>query len=137
MGRREAASEERDQRMTQAFTFTLSGPPRPWQRAARGNGRTFTAPETAAYQRALAYACLAVLPRGWPLDATYSVSIVATPKDGRCGDWDNYAKQVCDALNGIAWNDDRQVKRGTVEVSDPDRKTAGIRVRIEVMRHES
>jgi Holliday junction resolvase RusA-like endonuclease len=28
-------------------------------------------------------------------------------------DWDNYAKLVCDALNGIAYKDDSQVVKGT------------------------
>ncbi len=35
---------------------------------------------------------------------------------GKCGDWDNYAKTVCDSLNKIAYHDDCQVKKGTVEV---------------------
>lgn len=31
------------------------------------------------------------------------------------GDWDNFAKPVCDAANGVLWHDDRQIVRGTVE----------------------
>ncbi len=31
------------------------------------------------------------------------------------GDWDNYAKSVCDAGNGILWPDDCQIARGMVE----------------------
>jgi len=30
-------------------------------------------------------------------------------------DWDNLAKTVCDALNGVAWKDDAQIARATVE----------------------
>ena len=30
-------------------------------------------------------------------------------------DWDNLGKLVCDALNGIAWVDDRQIVRAVVE----------------------
>lgn len=32
------------------------------------------------------------------------------------GDWDNYAKSLCDALNGVAWQDDRQVVDGRVVI---------------------
>lgn len=28
------------------------------------------------------------------------------------GDWDNYSKSICDALNGIAYIDDRQIMEG-------------------------
>jgi crossover junction endodeoxyribonuclease RusA len=43
-----------------------------------------------------------------------SVSVQITPRDAAeskmRGDIDNYAKTVLDALNGIAWEDDRQIK---------------------------
>jgi Holliday junction resolvase RusA-like endonuclease len=29
-------------------------------------------------------------------------------------DWDNIAKIICDALNGIAWRDDKQIRNGSV-----------------------
>lgn len=47
------------------------------------------------------------------------------------GDWDNYGKTVSDALNGVAWEDDRQVRRATVEII-PVRRQEEERVEIEV-----
>lgn len=32
-------------------------------------------------------------------------------------DWDNYAKFYCDALNGLAWDDDSQIEDGRVVVT--------------------
>ena len=43
-------------------------------------------------------------------------------------DWDNVGKIICDALNGVAWNDDAQVTQATV------RKVYGLTpmVRVEI-----
>jgi len=30
------------------------------------------------------------------------------------GDWDNFAKPICDALNGVFWRDDREISDGRV-----------------------
>jgi len=38
-------------------------------------------------------------------------------------DWDNYAKLVCDALNGIAYKDDSQVVKAEVLLLWADEKT--------------
>jgi crossover junction endodeoxyribonuclease RusA len=35
---------------------------------------------------------------------------------GRGGDWDNYAKAICDGLNKIAYVDDSQIRKGEVEI---------------------
>lgn len=39
------------------------------------------------------------------------------PRKHLRGDIDNYAKLILDALNGVAWRDDRQIVRLTVEFS--------------------
>lgn len=31
------------------------------------------------------------------------------------GDWDNHGKTICDALNGVLWEDDRWIREGTVK----------------------
>lgn len=37
---------------------------------------------------------------------------------GTIGDWDNYAKSICDGLNGVAWIDDKQVIDGRCRVNE-------------------
>jgi len=95
------------------FGFTVPGRPVPWQRTASYHGRRITPTKTRDYQKRVGFAALAFLPKGWPLDARYSVEIFA--KTTRRPDLDNIAKTVCDALNGIAWKDDRQVDRIYIE----------------------
>jgi len=52
-------------------------------------------------------------------------------KPGHQGDWDNYGKTVSDALLGIAYEDDRQVRKATVEIVPVfDRDLERLEVRI-------
>lgn len=87
--------------------FTVDGPVVTWKRAASAGRRRFTSGKHADYKARLGYAALAARPSRWPLDKRYSVRIAAWT-DGRA-DLDNVAKMVLDALNTIAWDDDRQV----------------------------
>lgn len=41
---------------------------------------------------------------------------------GAGGDWDNYAKAICDGLNGVAYIDDQQVIEGRVRRHSCDQK---------------
>ena len=45
-----------------------------------------------------------------------SISIRLYFNDKRKRDWDNYHKLSCDALSGIVWEDDSQIKKSFVEV---------------------
>lgn len=49
------------------------------------------------------------------LDGSVSVDVYVYLYKGRQGDADNYGKSITDALNGIAYRDDVQVKRLVVE----------------------
>lgn len=49
------------------------------------------------------------------IDGPVSIEIVVYLHKGRQGDVDNYAKAITDSLNGIAYEDDVQVKRLLVE----------------------
>lgn len=43
---------------------------------------------------------------------------------GRRGDWDNLAKALTDAGNGVLWQDDAQIVRAEVEIVDAPTKGA-------------
>lgn len=95
--------------MSQSFQFEIPGPVVAWKRARSNNGRRYTDPKMAAYQKLIRFAAAAVCPRDWPMAAEYQVTILYAPHDRRRRDIDNVAKVVCDALNGVAWDDDSMV----------------------------
>jgi crossover junction endodeoxyribonuclease RusA len=54
--------------------------------------------------------------------------------DVRCIDLGNAEKVLSDALNGIAWVDDKQLRRIVLERCEPDEKGARVEVEIEPVR---
>ena len=55
------------------------------------------------------------LPLTVPVEVEYSIFVTGN-RYGEVGDHDNYSKPLGDALQGILWVDDNQIKRGTTEV---------------------
>jgi Holliday junction resolvase RusA-like endonuclease len=55
--------------------------------------------------------------RGKPLTGDISVSITLYFGTKRKADWDNFHKLSCDALSGIAYEDDSQIKQVTVALA--------------------
>lgn len=51
--------------------------------------------------------------------------------DVRCIDLGNCEKVLCDALNRVAWDDDKQIRRMVLEREEPDDKGARLEVTIE------
>lgn len=88
---------------------------RPRATARGGRVRTYTPPETAAYEARVAEAARAAMRAyGWPTGGwrdprvRYLVEVaVALPADR--GDLDNYLKAAADAVNGLAFPDDQRV----------------------------
>ena len=92
---------------------------RPRTVSMKGGYRTYTPRETVEAERSLAQQWVGQ-PVNGPImvglllsDVDVRVSIVDTAEcvsmKLRRGDIDNYAKLIMDALNGVAWVDDRQI----------------------------
>lgn len=91
------------------YEFTIPGNPRSKGRARKGQGKVFTPKETVVYERNVGLVGLVNRPRGWPMDAEYSVSVVAYYGDRIRRDIDNIAKSILDGLNGVSWDDDWRI----------------------------
>lgn len=114
--------------------FTVPGEAKAWARSGQSGKAHFT-PKPQRNHGALVKIVAAQAMAGRPpLDETCEVRItirrpvpVSASKPKRAAmlaggirpggrpDWDNYAKQICDALNGICWRDDALVCRGVVD----------------------
>lgn len=79
------------------------------------NRRGFIIPaRTMNYQRAVGWAAKRHFSA--PLTGQIKVSIILYFRGGRVGDIDNYQKSILDGLNGIAFEDDRQVQKVICEL---------------------
>lgn len=113
------------------LSFTVSGAPVTWKRTNRVDGRSLTPKGQRAYQNAIAMRGRAARPSTWPLDARYRLVVTAYRASDQ-GDWDNYGKNVSDALEGVLWSNDRRVKDGRC-VLEIDRERPRLEVVVEVM----
>lgn len=109
---------------TVVLELLVPGNPQPKQRPRVYRGRGVTPPATVAAEAHLAHLARAAMtapPAEGPLRVTYHFR----RGDRRPADWDNLAKLVGDALNGVAWVDDKQVVEAavTVERGCPDPST--------------
>ena len=107
--------------MTTRLRVEIPGEPvakgRPRTRVVPGAkpfARIYTPSETIAYEKHVrTLAQLAVNQQRWapPKNARFRLLItVYRTHEGRGGDADNYAKGISDALNGVAFEDDRYVR---------------------------
>lgn len=78
----------------------------------------------AAFKAALGYVARRAMksraPLDCPLKLTADVFNNLPPASRNFGDWDNHAKAICDALNGICYTDDRQIVDGHVRLHKGD-----------------
>jgi hypothetical protein len=101
-----------------ALSFVVPGHPKTWQRppqAGRGRyderglaAKAYASKVTDYARRAVGLRRRAGL--AWPLDAEYGVRVVGVWPDAREGDYDRLVSLVYDALQGVCYVADRQVK---------------------------
>jgi len=114
------------------LAFTVPGKPVPLARARAGRGGGFYTPQRSKdYKRTVAGHFLALGYGAVRHKGDVEVSLViyrdrvdvglrllATVSKRRRGDVDNVAKGILDALNQLAWEDDRQVTRLDVRLAE-------------------
>lgn len=108
-------------------TFTVHGEPVPCGRPRarivtpkRGKPFIHVHPDerSAAYEKLVGEVALAARPASWRIDwSAYDLRIRVYQRR-RQGDWDNFAKAVCDGAQGILWGNDRRVRAGRVDMLD-------------------
>ncbi|WP_181158511.1 RusA family crossover junction endodeoxyribonuclease [Leucobacter massiliensis] len=97
------------------FAFRIGGDPLPKERPRATGQRAFTPKRTRdAEQRVLA-AFRAAYPEAEPLAGRLLVDLKFFRRTRRGCDWDNLAKLPLDALNKVAYLDDEQIQKATVE----------------------
>lgn len=106
------------------LAFTVPGPPVPKERprvvTRDGKSVAFTPEATRDYEKHVRTVAWAhTLNSGWPLRAHYSL-VLRVYRKRATGDWDNYAKAICDGAEGQLWHNDRQIRRATVDIIDGD-----------------
>lgn len=91
--------------------------------------RTITPKRTLAWENVVRLVAQAECSRaGWEPEAVPHEVDVVVHRAARRGDADNFGKAVLDALNGVAWPDDKHVRRMSVELVDG--QGTGVRVTV-------
>lgn len=94
--------------MTEHIRFFVPGVPVPKQSFRySGRGGGYTDPRVTAWQEQVGYAARQNIIE--PITGNVSLTLKFYLRDNHRVDADNLSKAVCDALNGIAYKDDRQI----------------------------
>jgi len=104
-------SSHENRKATEAFEFTVYGRPVPAVRTTQNDQWKPQAIRYNRYKRDVGWSAKAAGARVTKKHVTIEIKVFVY---GQQGDWDNYAKSICDGLNGITWIDDRQVMEGSV-----------------------
>jgi Holliday junction resolvase RusA-like endonuclease len=98
------------------FALRIGGEPLPKERPrATKSGRSFTPKRTKDAEKRILAAFRAAYPGAAPLTGRLLVELRFYRRTGRGCDWDNLAKLPLDALNEVAYVDDEQIEKATVE----------------------
>jgi len=122
-----------------SLRFTVPGEPHAWERARQQGRRRFNSSEMTAAKKTIAqYADLAIREAressSYPKVGNFVMSCQFFLGSTRSSDpdLDNLLKLVMDALNGVAWRDDRQV---IVAAATKIRVISGARTEIHLKHH--
>ena len=93
------------------ITFTIPGQPRPKQRARGGNGRHYTPEATRQWEETVGWYANNAMSRGGHdiLTVPLMLSVIFYREHERKADLDNLVKSIQDGMNGIVYEDDKQV----------------------------
>lgn len=129
-----ATSAKEQGEASTALRYVVPGRAVSWKRT-QGKGRVrYTDPDMAAAKSVhRTLATIALRGKQWRRDGLFRIDVeVYLPSLSGQGDWDNYAKLAGDALQGVAYDDDRQVRRGTcgidVDAANPRTEVVVTRV---------
>ena len=94
--------------------------PVPFKRVLASGKRRFNDSRYSGFKNQLGYIAAGVMEGRAPLAGAIKIQVDVyrnlNPISLKFGDADNHLKAVCDALNGIAFEDDRQVVDATVRL---------------------
>ena len=102
------------------YKFTVPGRPVPAVRMTQRSKFRSRADKYLTYKRDVGWAARAAHVR--PIEGPVELRVRIYVCGGRVGDADNYLKSIADSLNYIAYEDDKQVVKMTVERISVDRK---------------
>jgi Holliday junction resolvase RusA-like endonuclease len=109
--------------------FDVPCRPEPKRRPRFGNGRTYTDARTVAYEGRIATACRDAMKGRPPYDGPVELACLFEQRNRRVADTDNLVKAISDAIEGIAFTNDRHVSRiraGRVAGADVDRVSVAV-----------
>ena len=92
------------------ISFTIDTQPLPKQRPRVVNGRAYTAKETREYENHVAWLARIAMGERPPLAGPLVLEVQFRRTGKRTADLDNLIKAVTDAMNGIVYADDQQVR---------------------------
>ena len=100
--------------------FTAHVEPVPFPRPASNGKRRFNPPRYSEFKNALGLFARRAMNGRAPIQGAVKISVDVfkkiIPTALKFGDWDNHAKAVSDALNGICYVDDKQIVEGHVRL---------------------
>lgn len=113
--------------------FTIPGQPKPKERPRFGNGRGFTSKATKTAEALVASSFREQTGFGHSIDEPLTVPLKFVArfyrKNNVTADLDNLVKLITDALNELAWKDDKQIKKLRADYYiDPDEPRTEIEI---------